>query len=87
MPEFWHYSYLNSLCVQAVKALASLHRCALAACNEIIRMHRELEGGIEKLALRITDWHKVITRDRFFYPTLTRLMDFFLAHHLILHFI
>ena len=59
--------------------------------NNIIRILHECEGGIEKSVPRITDWHHeacqvmktVITRDGFFYPTLTRIMDsFFLAHHI-----
>ena len=49
---------------------------------KIIRIHHECEGGIEKSVPRITDWHHesckvMITRDKFFYPILTRTMNSF----------
>ena len=45
----------------------------------IIRIYHE--GGIEKSVPWITDWHheacRVLRRDGFFYPILTRIMDSF----------
>ena len=56
-----------------------------------IRIYHECEGRIEKSLPRITVRHHeacrtVILRDGFFYPTLTRIMDFFLAHHCFYYF-
>ena len=46
-----------------------------------IRIYHECEGRIEKSVPRITVWHHVMTNgdpeDRFFYPTLTQIMDSF----------
>ena len=52
-----------------------------------IRIYYECEGRIEKSVQRINAWHHeaclvmmsqtVIHRDRFFYPTFTRIMDYF----------
>ena len=50
-----------------------------------IRIYHECEGRIEKYVPRITVWHheacRLMTncdpRDRFFNPTLTRIMDYF----------
>ena len=61
-----------------------------------IRIYHECEGGIEKFVSRITVWHHkafpvMINSDLegriFFYPILTRIVDFFLAHHQITHFV
>ena len=44
------------------------------------RDHSILYGLVcekEKSTLRITNWHEVITRERYFYPIPTRLMDSF----------
>ena len=53
--------------------------------QDIIRILHECEGRIEKSVPRIIFWHhkacRVMTngdlRDDFFYPTLTRIMDYF----------
>ena len=60
-----------------------------------IRIYHECEGRIEKFVPRIIVWHYeafgVMTNSdpegRIFYPTLTRIMDSFLAHHKIPHFV
>ena len=57
----------------------------LLYCFDSIRIYHEYEGGIDKTVLRITDWHHgacpLITNgdheDRFFYLTLTIIMDSF----------
>ena len=60
--------------------------------GEPIKIYHECEGRIEKYVPRIAVWHHeacrgmttVIPRDRFFYPTLTRIMDSFSCSPLFL---
>ena len=63
--------------------------------GKIIRIYYEFEGRIEKSVPMITVCHhevcRVMTngdpRDRFFYPTLIRTIDFFLAQNCFYLFI
>ena len=57
---------------------------------EIIRIYHECEGRLEKSIPRTAVWHheasRVIPRDRFFYPTLTRIMDYFSCSSVFFYF-
>ena len=55
-----------------------------------MRKHHECEGRIEKSTRRIVVWHHEACGGMtngdpegqiFYYPALTQIMDFFLAHH------
>ena len=69
---------------QADLSLLLAHMSCVVILWRNIRISHEYEGRIEKSVLRFTVWqHKACgvmkngdLRDRFFYPTLTRIMDY-----------
>ena len=87
--SFYHFVIYNSVTdwrSADVHLFVFYLSLGLVRVCEIIRIHHECEGRIEKsVPSRITVWHheacrvmtKVILRDGFFYPNLTEIMDSF----------